>query len=46
MEKEIRDVMWLKRLLIKLKIQSEEPMKPYYYNAVDISIVHDLVHHD
>ena len=40
----ICEVMWIKRILEKLKIPSPSPMKAYYDNKAAISISHDPKH--
>lgn len=40
------ELMWLRRLMVKLKINDKEPMKLYCDNKTFISIVHNPMPHD
>jgi len=42
----ICEIIWIKRLLEELKVQSEFPAQLYCDNKATISIAHNPVHHD
>ncbi|RVW96099.1 Retrovirus-related Pol polyprotein from transposon RE2 [Vitis vinifera] len=42
----ICEIMWIRKLLVELKMTGSSPMKLYCDNKVAISVAHNLVLHD